>query len=90
MADYNREEGAATAKSSRIQSDTQSLQKMVARVRQEEMRVTAHARSLGYFKDTPEPGNGQKIAGISNTLADALHDLDRALDGLSGALNVFD
>ena len=85
MAYDTERDAPTTAKGSRIQSDIHNLQKMVTRVRQAQERVTHHARTLGYFQDTPEPsGMGSKLNPVSTSLTDALADMERALDGLSG------
>lgn len=82
---------AVNAKPSRIHSDTEQLRSMINRVGNITARVTGHARALGYFAETPEAaGSVNKLSPISHTLRDSLSDMDRALDELSGALNVFD
>lgn len=92
MADYSERAGTAStgAAGSRIQSDIRRLQELVGRVVMSRERVVAHARALGYFADTPAPPLSSKVSAISTTLGDVIGDLDRELDTLSGALNVFD
>ncbi len=91
MADYGNSTIAAPSaeKGSRIQSDTHRLMEMVNRIKTSEQRIVRHAMSLGYYSPQPESA-GNKPTPVSSSLADALSDLDRALDGLSGALNLFD
>jgi hypothetical protein len=81
---------AARPEGSRIHTDIQRLRDMVDRVQSSKNRVMIHARALGYFQDVPTKLENAQIAKISTTLADVLTDLDRALDELSGSLNVFD
>ncbi len=88
MAEYGREVAAST-KGSRINADIERLLHMVKRVHEARERVMRHASALGYHADTP-PTDDTKVCPIANTLAHSLEDMDRALDQLSGALNVFD
>ena len=93
MADYGSNLQQAgqqgTDKISRIQADTSALLTMVQRLKACEARVARHAMSLGYFQATPETGNA-KPTPVSTTMVDALADMDRAIDSLSGALTLFD
>lgn len=74
---------------SRIEVQTVGVQEMVGRVQSAQARILRHARSLGYFQDPPASAQVKPTA-VSMTMTDALGDLDRALDDLSGSLNVFD
>ncbi len=91
MADYGSAIGGApsTEKGSRIQSDTHRLLEMVQRIKSSEQRIVRHAMSLGYYSPQPESA-GNKPTPVSSSMADALSDMDRAVDGLSGAINLFD
>ncbi len=91
MSDYGREQFAANStKGSRIMADIERMQQMTKRVHDARERVMRHSSALGYYADTPPTEASAKVSPISNTLSNALSDLDRALDQLSGALNVFD
>ena len=83
-------EQAAEKSRSRIQADTQLVLEMVKRVEATRERIIAHARALGYFEPPPTIEAGAKVSPVSTTMADAIRDLDRALDHLAGSLNVFD
>jgi hypothetical protein len=74
---------------SRIQSDTKKLQDFAMRIKQAESRIVSHARAMGYYEPQPE-SVGTKPTPISISMLDAISDLDRAIDSLSGSLNLFD
>jgi hypothetical protein len=82
---------ATEAKGSRINADVERVLLLTRGVHNARERVTRHATALGYFSDAPSnAGDAGKIAPISNNLQNALGDLDRAIDALHGALNLFD
>lgn len=79
---------AANTSMSRIENNVEDLKRFVTRVRTTEDRIMRHARALGYYVDTPgAPGS---ISPVGATLADAIQDLDMALERVACALNVFD
>jgi hypothetical protein len=89
--DYASQGQAATKAASRINQDVERLLLMVKRVHRERERVVLHTSALGYYaQPTPETGESAKIQPITNNLANALNDLDRALDQLAGAVNLFE
>jgi hypothetical protein len=75
---------------SRIENDVEQLKRFADRADSITLRILRHARSLGYFE--PQPGDAKVSAPmpVVTTMADAIQQLDRALDHCSGSLNVFD
>ena len=74
---------------SRIEQDVEQVKSMTERVHRTRERVVRHARALGYF----EPPADAKVSAptpVITTMADALRELDQAIEHCSGALNVFD
>lgn len=53
-------------------------------------RIVDHARVLGYFEPPPQNPATSAPTPVVTTLTDALAELDREIDHLSGALNLFD
>jgi hypothetical protein len=93
MMSYEGQQNAASQgikQRSRIENDTKLILEAVERLQSIENRIFTHARSLGYFQDTPSSPVATKPTPVSLTLADAIADLDRAVNSCSGALNVFD
>lgn len=87
----NAAQGQIIGKDSRIVSDVSRLLSMVKRVHEARERTQRHSSSLGYYPDGPPiDAAAGKVQPISNTLSNALSDLENALDKLDGALNVFD
>ena len=78
-------------KGSRINSDVERILSMARVANSARDRIARHSAALGYF-EPPQSGNdsGAIVQPISNNLQSALGELDRALDGLHGALNLFD
>lgn len=74
---------------SRIENDVELVKRMADRIQNTTERIVRHARALGYYEPTPTAGT-QAPTPVITTLADALGSLDRAIDGCSGSLNVFD
>ncbi len=87
------ENGASQVKQdrpmSRIENDVETIKRMTERVQDITSRVVRHARSLGYF-EPPSKGETSVPTPVTTTLADAITALDRAIDGASGSLNVFE
>jgi hypothetical protein len=89
MPDYKQTTEAVDRQASRIENDVEQLKRFTDRVESMTSRIIRNARSLGYFeppKDTPTATPMPVIT----TLADAIQQLDRAIDHCSGSLNVFD
>lgn len=90
MADYAQNSlSTGIEKGSRIDGDIANVQKMVQMVRNCEQRIVRHARTLGYYQPQPESA-ATKPTPVSSTMADALADMERAIEGLSDSLNLFD
>lgn len=87
---YSQNEVASDTKASRIEHDASRIRELADRIHGSKRRLIGHARKLGYFQDTPEAGASAKISPVSSTLLDAITDLERAVEELSGSLNVFD
>lgn len=77
------------ATTTRIENDVETIKRMTERTRDITERIIRHARALGYFEP---PGDTKTSAPtpVTTTLADAINELDRAIDHCSGSLNVFD
>jgi hypothetical protein len=73
---------------SRIDNDISRVQEMANIVGLSTERIVGHARRLGYFE--PPPTEGKSVEPVISTLDDALNDLYRRIQTLSGSLNVFD
>lgn len=73
---------------SRIENDIESMKLMTARLEATTERLIRHARNMGYFEPTPKDAGG--ASPVITTLADALRAMDRAVEHVSGSLNVFD
>lgn len=88
---YENQLARTTEQGSRIDNDAAQLRTLAERVHTTRTRVMRHAKSLGYWAPTPEPGQEtNKLAPVSSTLQDGIRDLEKAVEELSGALNVFD
>lgn len=74
---------------SRIEHDVDTVKKMATRIENTTERIIQHARALGYFEPPSDAKTGTPTP-VVTTLADALRDLDKAIDHCSGSLNVFD
>lgn len=79
------------SKGSRINADVENLLRMVKRVHEARERIQRHTSALGYYADTaPTDGSDGKVSPISNTLSNALSDMEHALEQLSVSLNLFE
>ncbi|KRQ11901.1 hypothetical protein AOQ73_05700 [Bradyrhizobium pachyrhizi] len=79
--------------SSRIENDIEKVKLLTDIINNTTDRLVQHANSLGYFE--PPKAETAASAGfaprpVSINLADALADLDRAVNRNSGVLNLFD
>jgi hypothetical protein len=75
---------------SRIDTDVIRLKEQTQRVRLNTERLMRHAHSLGYLPPPSQGNTGQAPTPVITNLNDAVCDLDRALDEMSGAMNLFD
>jgi hypothetical protein len=73
---------------SRIENDVETVKRMTTVAQSVTERIIRHTRALGYFEPPSDP-KASGPAAVVSTLADALVELDRALDHCSGSLNVF-
>lgn len=95
MSDYVQQSaaqsnGSRTKPASRINADVERVLVMVKRIHVERDRLQSHTASLGYFADTPPESGEAKVQPISVNMASALNDLDRALQQLTSAINLFE
>lgn len=74
---------------SRIDNDVMTVKGFTQRTRDVSERIIRHAQTLGYYNPQPSTSTTGPTP-IITTLSDALMELDRAMDELSGALNLFD
>lgn len=95
MSDYA--QTAGTSVLNRIENDIETVKRMTDRLDSIRQRITRNSRALGYFEPPKDPSllggslNGSPTPPpVVTTLAEALQQLDRAIDGASSALNVFD
>lgn len=81
----------ANTKGSRINSDVERVLGLAKSIAVARDRVMRHSSALGYFSEIAGAGEkSAQVAPISNNLQSAIADLDRSIDGLHSALNVFD
>lgn len=83
-------QNSLNVKGSRINTDIEHLLALARSVNGARDRVLRHTSTLGYFSDNPPTDAGAKVSPISNTLQSAILELDRAVDGLSTALALFE
>ena len=74
---------------SRIDADIDQLKILTLSVDNVTESIIRHARALGYYQPTPEPGASAPTP-IVTTLADVLQALTRAIEHCSGSLKVFE
>lgn len=90
--DNQHQQGAQNAlntKASRIQSDAQRLRSVAEHLTVLNGHIAQHARSLGYFQDTPAVAQ-EKVRPISTTMADSIGDVERAVEDIAASLRAFD
>lgn len=80
----------APVKGSRIDSDVERILGMARSANSARDRLLKHSSALGYFQDNADAAGNGTVQSISNNLQSALNDLDRSIEGLHGALNLFD
>ena len=76
---------------SRIDNDIGNLKMLSQRVSSSRERIMRHAQTLGYYNGPKDPPTSAAVpTPMVLTLTDAISELDREIEQLSGALNVFD
>lgn len=94
MADYAAngitKNSATEVRGSRINSDVERVIKLAYSINNARDNAIRHAAALGYFMNETSAEVGGKVQPISNNMQTALADLERAIDSLHGALNLFD
>lgn len=75
---------------SRVESDTETVKRMVTRVVTINARILSHAQQLGYWHPEPAPPSTAQLEPVTVNLADALRELDKVIDVCSSSLNCFD
>jgi hypothetical protein len=82
--------GNAAGPGSRIDTDIQTLKRMIGQLDHISNTIVMHARTLGY-SDTPKETIGAlSPQPVITTLADAISGLDRAIERTTGSLHLFD
>lgn len=77
-------------KASRIDSDVEKMLAFARNVNSARLSIMRHANTLGYFSQDPVGDAKASVSPISTNMQTAMSDLDRAIDGLHAALNLFE
>lgn len=77
-------------KQSRLASDVERIITLIQSVNTARERVSHQTTTLGYFSDAPTTNKNTEPSPIWPNLQNMLSELERSIDGLHGALNLFD
>jgi len=72
---------------SRIETQTETIKNLTARIERLTETNIQHARQLGYFEPPKDATAG--VSPVQTTMDDAIRSLERAVDHLDGSMNLF-